>query len=387
MSSSKPESAISANLSRLRLDEDARTARASKRPWLRIALGVAVLICITLAVLLAHKTPNTAGQQVADRQGAAVSPAERRLPVVVPAAGSKPAATESTTAGGYVEARRTAALVPARAGVVKRVLVKLGQRVEEGALLLEFASEALVADVAMAEAELEVASAQYRLAQAGAREEDIAAAAAQVKIETAELAQASWELARQERLFAGKSATSADVERARTRATVASARLAAAKAKEQQLRAGNREPEIAAAAAEQLRAKAVLARTHALVEEKRLRAPFAGVVVRLDVEPGEAIGPEMAPPIEVADLSELRVRVDVPEGKIVRITANARALVAIDALRGQELEATVVEIAPVANRQSNTVETVVRIHEPPAMLRPNMSARVRIVGEPSNDNK
>jgi multidrug efflux pump subunit AcrA (membrane-fusion protein) len=38
----------------------------------------------------------------------------------------------------------------------------------------------------------------------------------------------------------------------------------------------------------------------------------------------------------------------------------------------------VVEIAPKADRQSNTVEVAVAIIDPPPILRPDMSARVNI---------
>lgn len=116
-----------------------------------------------------------------------------------------------------------------------------------------------------------------------------------------------------------------------------------------------------------------------MLELCRLRAPFDGTVVGIDVEPGEAISLQGGRPvIELADLSEIWVRVDVPETRIARVQLGARAEVVIDALGEERLEATVVEIAPVADRQSNTVSVAVRLDAPPQQLRPNMSARVSI---------
>jgi multidrug efflux pump subunit AcrA (membrane-fusion protein) len=56
----------------------------------------------------------------------------------------------------------------------------------------------------------------------------------------------------------------------------------------------------------------------------------------------------------------------------------APAEVTVDALGPDPLEARVVEISPVADRQSNTVEVAVRVLAPPPLLRPDMSARVTI---------
>ena len=78
----------------------------------------------------------------------------------------------------------------------------------------------------------------------------------------------------------------------------------------------------------------------------------------------------------LADLSEIWVRVDVPEGRIARVAPGAAATVVVDALGPDRLAAEVVEIAPLADRQSNTVSVAVRLATPPPLLRPNMSARV-----------
>ena len=56
----------------------------------------------------------------------------------------------------------------------------------------------------------------------------------------------------------------------------------------------------------------------------------------------------------------------------------ARAEVAVAAPGPGPLAAEVVEIAPVADRQSNTVKVAVRGLHPPPLLRPDMSARVTI---------
>jgi RND family efflux transporter MFP subunit len=140
------------------------------------------------------------------------------------------------------------------------------------------------------------------------------------------------------------------------------------------------------------KAQSLVARVAALEARQRLaegqlalsflRAPFDGAIVRVDLEPGEVVSlfgvQSGVGAIEIADLSEIWVRIDVPEDRIGSVALGAPAEVAVDAFGPTPLRAVVVEIAPVADRQSNTVKVAVRVLDPPPLLRPDMSARVTI---------
>jgi RND family efflux transporter MFP subunit len=227
-------------------------------------------------------------------------------------------------------------LYPGRDGVVSQVSVTLGQRVRRGSLLLE-----LDTDIAAAEA---------------------AAARADVRATQAELADARRILERLEELALSEAVTEDEVERGRYRVQGLMARVEALQAREELARAR--------------------------LDLSYLRAPFDGVIVRVDLEPGEVVSlfgvQSGAGGIEIADLSEIWVRVDVPEDRIGSVVLGAHAEVVIDAIGDERLQAVVVEIAPVADRQSNTVEVAVRIIDPPPILRPDMSARVTI--QPTGDS-
>ena len=61
-------------------------------------------------------------------------------------------------------------------------------------------------------------------------------------------------------------------------------------------------------------ARADLAAAEALFEKTRVRAPFAGTILQVPVRAGEIVGPARERPLAVvADLSRLRVRVDLDE--------------------------------------------------------------------------
>ena len=368
------ESPAKPDLSRLRLQPHEKRAKGSGWLLALVAAGLVLLVLVVVGVALfaSHASDNGDSESVA---GARNQPAPPRSQ---PSSGAS-SSNAAVLAGGYVEARRTAKLMPGRDGVIVRVLVTLGQQVSLGDILLELDGEAIGAEREMAAAELELARFRLQGVRAGSRVEEVQAARSEGDAAEADWQDAREELQRLESLAPLGAATAAQVERARHRATASEARVAASRARERLLKRGSRRTDVSAAEASVERATAALRRAEAMLELCRLRAPFDGTVVGIDVEPGEAISLQGGRPvIELADLSEIWVRVDVPETRIARVQLGARAEVVIDALGEERLEATVVEIAPVADRQSNTVSVAVRLDAPPQQLRPNMSARVSI---------
>lgn len=92
-------------------------------------------------------------------------------------------------------------------------------------------------------------------------------------------------------------------------------------------------------------AKAEVARARAMVAESKIRAPFAGVITRKDVEPGDVTAPG-EPLLVLEDHSSLKLRTSVKERDIVRIETGQTVTVTIDALDGLILTATVTKIIP-----------------------------------------
>lgn len=104
------------------------------------------------------------------------------------------------------------------------------------------------------------------------------------------------------------------------------------------------------AAGEQMvaNAKAEVARARAMLEETKIRAPFAGVVIRKNVETGDVTAPG-EPLLVIEDHSTLKFRTSVKEQDIARINKGETITVTIDALDDLELDATVSKIIPSGN--------------------------------------
>jgi HlyD family secretion protein len=362
-------------LAKIRLEPHEKTAadsgfRLSRRTML--GLGAAVVLILAIVIILA-----VVGQ---DEEVAPTSPTATR-PNASGEAPARSSAGSSRTlaAGGYVEARRTALVWPGREGIVAELHVTRGQWVEKGDLLLELDSRTAVAAVAMASAELDEARARLRRQREGARVEELAAAGSELEEAQAQFADAKAELARLLSLGESELVPTAEIEAARYRADAAAARVETLRSNEQLLQVGTHPAEIEAGEADVARKKAALEQAEVNLDLTKLRAPFDGRVIAIELEPGEVVSLfDVGSGIEIADESELWVRVDVPEDRLEGLELGDSAEVFAQAIGPAPLSARVVEIAPKADRQSNTVEVAVAIIDPPPILRPDMSARVNI---------
>lgn len=92
-------------------------------------------------------------------------------------------------------------------------------------------------------------------------------------------------------------------------------------------------------------AKAEIARARAMLAETKIRAPYAGVIIRRDVEPGDVTAPG-EPLLVLEDHGILKLRTSVKEQDIARIETGQTVTVTIDALDGLALTATVTKIIP-----------------------------------------
>ena len=178
-------------------------------------------------------------------------------------------------------------------GLVARVAVQEGQRVEPGAVLFELVGEPERADVRARKADLEVAKARAALSASNA--------------------------ARVIRLEARGAATMEELERARSQAEID--------------------------AASQLQAEGRLAEARARLERLTIRAPSAGTVLRVMVREGEYYNPAAGALATLADLSVIRVRMDVDERQVGKVQVGQSGYVTARAFGERRFAGRVVELA------------------------------------------
>lgn len=273
-------------------------------------------------------------------------------------------------------------------------------------------------EVAQAQAHRDGAAARLRELEAGPRPQEIKAAQAGLELAEAERKLAALELARAADLQREGTASRDQFDTAQTAVAVAEARVKTRRAELTQLREGSRAEVIAQARAGLAEAQAALdlVQAGAQVDEvaqgrweaaaaaaqvavlKRaqgeltLRAPLAGVVDALSLQPGDLVGAN-APVATLRDGSRLWVRVYVPAGYLGSVSKGAELEVRIDGYGERSFRARVNYVALQAEFTPSNVQSpeerqlqVFRVRlllEPgDAPLRPGMSADVILADAP-----
>lgn len=246
--------------------------------------------------------------------------------------------TKPGLALGTLERDRVA-LTATVAEVIVALPVAEGTPVTEGTVLVRLDDQQQRA--ALDRAKAQVAQAQANLLQArnGPRAQDIAAARAQVAGSTADLREAQITYDRNRALIDRKAVSQADVDRYLALRDAAAARLDQAKDQLNELLAGTRPEEIAAAQAKLESAQAQYAYEQAILADLTVVATRDGVLDNLPWNLGErvAVGSPLA--ILLAGKAPY-ARVYVPEPYRVKIVKGTRLKIHVDGL-DQVFEGTV----------------------------------------------
>jgi HlyD family secretion protein len=269
------------------------------------------------------------------------------------------------------------------ATTVQHLLVKEGDHVRKGQLLLQLDDDDIRTQVARAQAQLKTAQAnQSALKNSGTQEELLTVQSELVKARSArDLAQHNLESLR--RLQQQGAASPGEVRQAEDTLQRAQADFTLAEGK---LKDRYSKPEGARIEAEVAEAQAAYEGAEGALRKSSLRAPFDGIVYSLPVKAGAFVqGGELL--LQEADLSRVVVRAFVDEPDIGRLQAGQKVEITWDAVPGRTWTGTVNSVPstvkPHGNR--NVGETTCLIDNRDLRLLPNVNVGVTIiVAEHSN---
>jgi RND family efflux transporter MFP subunit len=262
---------------------------------------------------------------------------------------SSAAANSVLDASGYVTARREATVSAEITGKVIEVLVEEGMIVEPGQIVGRL-------DDTIQQAQTQLARAQAQSARAALVE--IEAQLRAVRLERDRL-----------RDLAGRKLTSiASLDAAEANYDALAARLETGR---ENVKVAERSVELS---------ENSLAHTI-------IRAPFGGVVVSKDAQPGEMISPISAGGgftrtgiCTIVDMDSLEIEVDVNEAYIGRVTKGQRVSATLDAYPDWQIPAEVAAIVPTADRQKATVRVRIGFLQRDARILRDMGAKVAFLG-------
>ena len=304
------------------------------------------------------------------------------------------------TGSGTVEARniRVGSKVGGR---IDKILVREGDSVEAGQVLITFDDKELAANLAEARANAvkaergfrpeEIAEARASAAQAeaeyeqrknGYRKEDIAAAQADVDRSTADEVRTHLDFQRYDALAQKDLVSKQQRDTAEANWKMALAQKENAQHKLEELHRGYRPEEIAAAEARYHQtqatlekfehgsrpediaaARAALAYDEARFREREVAAPAAATVEVLDVRPGDLIAPN-TPIATLLERDQIYVRIYIPETEIGRVHLGQKAEIRVDSFANQFFSGVVEQINQQAEFLPRNVQTrEERVHQ------------------------
>ena len=322
-------------LAQLRIDHNDKNVESHRWRWI---IGALVVVLLVTGVIWFVTKPDPLQVRVQ----------MARMAVIDPASASVLDAT------GYVKARRYATVSSKVTGKVMEVLVEEGMSVEKDQIVARLDDSNTRKTLALYQAEL--VSAKTQVAETRARLTE---------------AKLTWE--RTTELAAKQLVSTAELDRAKANYDSLQAQLA------------NRE------------AGVVLAERRIAIEQQylddlELRAPFAGVVISKDSQPGEMISPVSAGGgftrtgiCTLVDMASLEIEVDVNEAYIQRVRPEQAVQATLEAYPDWKIPARVIAIIPTADRQKATVRVRIAFQELDPRILPDMGVKVAFMsGEPAS---
>jgi HlyD family secretion protein len=248
-------------------------------------------------------------------------------------------------ASGYVTARRRATVSSKITGKVVEVNVEEGMAVKEGQVLARL-------DDATNQAALRLAEAQAEAARRAVTESEV------------RLKEARVTLRRRQQLVKDGLATQAELDASEAEVESLEARVAAAL---QQVRVSE--------------GQVALQQTD--LDNTIIRAPFSGVALSKDAQPGEMVSPVSAGGgftrtgiSTIVDMRSLEIEVDVNEAYINRVNAGQKVTAVLDAYPDWEIPAHVITMVPTADRQKATVLVRIGFEALDPRVLPDMGVKV-----------
>ena len=308
-----------ADLSALRINRAAQAAAPSTpRHWRWLAIGVPTAVAVLVGAILLRTS------------GALASAVPVRL---TRATLASPRSGAVLVASGYVVAQRKAAVASKGTGRLVYLGVVEGDRVRAGQVIARIEDSDIKAQLAQAQANLDLSRAELRDAEHSLARERLLLDSAFSSQANYEAAEARYQRVRASIAFAQASVQAADVA----------------------------------------------------LENTVIRAPFDGTVLSKNADVGEVVAPLAASAfsksavVTIADLRSLEVEADVAEANLESVAPGQLCEIVLDAYPDVRYPGYVAKIVPTADRAKATVQVKVAFRSYDARVLPEMSAKVHFL--------
>lgn len=320
-------------LNALRIERDAEPPEQPGKARKLLIIAIAALVAISIVAVWFN---SSRAVEVEAIEAAAASP------------GSQANAASVLDASGYVVARRLATVSAKMTGQIEQVMIEEGDHVKEGQVLARLDGSTVRKQYDLSVQQLDATRAQLE----------------EVKVRLADAQRAA---KRAEQLRAGKLISEADYDTAHTNAAALQAQL------------------------EALQSQVTVSEANVRVQKQyvddlEVRAPFSGVVISKDAQPGEIISPMSAGGgftrtgiATIVDMESREIEVDVNEAFIHRVVPDMKTEAILDAYPSWIIPSHVISIVPTADRAKATVKVRIAFNELDPRILPDMGVKVRFL--------
>jgi multidrug efflux pump subunit AcrA (membrane-fusion protein) len=308
---------------------------------------------------------------------------------------------------GTIQAFETTPVYSRIAGYVNKYHYEIGDRVKAGDVLLDMwipdyerELDQKTAAVKRADVQIDVAKSSLRAAEAKLETARARIASAEAGVKRAQASYTRWEseYRRLEKLVAQRvldvqvrDETYRQFEEAAAARDQAEAALSESRSAFDQATADRDRArvDVEAARADLDVARAEQHQSRVLVEYGRIKAPYAGVITRRNVSPGDYLQPgggsgQGKPLFVLEQVDPVRVFVGVPELASFFVRTGAKAIVRFQAIPGATREGTVVRSGFTLDPGTRTLQTEIDIPNSDGHLHPGWYATVSIAIEREN---
>jgi HlyD family secretion protein len=260
---------------------------------------------------------------------------------------------------------------------VRRVLVREGDFVKKGQLLLVLDDADVRAQAARAQTQMKAAQADLNAVERGGNQEEVLSLEAQLVKARTDRDSAQRSLDALKRLEQQGAASAGELREAENGLARADAQLTLLQQKQTKRYS---KPEVARVEAQRAEAQATYDAAQEVVAKSNVRAPFDGIVYSLPAKQGGfvAAGDLL---LQVADLRKVRVRAFVDEPDVGRLVLGNPIEITWDAIPGRVWQARVTEIPSTVRLRGarNVGETTCIVENKDLKLLPNVNVGVTIV--------
>jgi HlyD family secretion protein len=287
---------------------------------------------------------------------------------------------------GTVQPEMSVNVSPKSAGILKQLLVKEGDSVQQGQVLAYMDVSNLQGQLRQAQGNLAAAEVNLQRAIAGNRPQDIAQAAAQLANDKAALRSAESTFQQNQQLYSTGALAQRDLITSRAARDQAAAQVQKSQQALDLQKVGSRPEDIEQNRALVMAAQGAVQMIQTNLNDTVIRAPFSGIVVRKFADPGSFVTPTTAgSAVTSATSSSIlalastnQIVAQVAEANIAQIRLGLGATIQADAYPGKTFTGQVTEILNQADVVQNVTSFEVKtsVSDPQRLLRSGMNVTV-----------